>query len=50
VNGFELYKLLRRQPLKKRAGWKMTQENSVKKSHPEERKEPYITENRHTKK
>ena len=29
-------------PLKKRAGWKMAQVKSVKKSHSEERKEPYI--------
>ena len=42
MNGFELCKLLRRLPLRKRAGWKMTQENSVKKSHSEERKESYI--------
>ena len=27
MNGFELCKLLRRQPLKKRAGWRMAQEN-----------------------
>ena len=32
LNGSEAFKLLRRQPLKKRAGWKMAQENSVKKS------------------
>ena len=38
-----------RQPLKKRAGWKMAQENSVIRSHSEERKEPYIRESTHTK-
>ena len=31
MNGFELCKLFRRQPLKKRAGWKMAQVKSVKK-------------------
>ena len=41
MNGSELCKLLRRQPLKKRAGWKMAQGKSVKKPHSEERKEPY---------
>ena len=39
MNGSELCKLPRRQPFKKRAGWKMVQENSVQKSHSEERKE-----------
>ena len=43
MNGFKLCKLLRRQPLKNRAGWKMAQVKSVKKSH-SERKEPYIRE------
>jgi len=42
VNGSELCKLLRRQPLKKGAGWKMAQAKSVKRSHSKERKEPYI--------
>jgi len=49
VNGFELCKLLRRQPIKERDGWKMAQENSVKKSHSKERKEPYIRESSHIK-
>ena len=49
LNGSEAFKLLRRQPLKKRAGCKMAQENSVKKSYPEERKEPYVRESSHTK-
>ena len=49
LNGSEAFKLLRRQPLKKRAGWKMAQVKSVKKSHSEERKEPYISESSHTK-
>ena len=49
VNGSELCKLLRRQPLKKRAGWKMAQVKSVKKSHSEERKQTYIRESSHTK-
>jgi len=49
VNGFELCKLLRRQALKKRAGWKMVQVKSVKKWHPEEREDPYIRESNHTK-
>ena len=44
MNGSELCKLLRTQPLKKRAGWKMAQVKSVKKTHSEERKEPYISE------
>ena len=35
--------------LKKRAGWKMSQAKSVKKSHSEERKEPYIREIIYTK-
>ena len=48
VNGSELCKLLRRQPLKRRAGWKMAQVKSVKKSHSKKRKEPYIREISHT--
>ena len=48
-NGSELCKLLRRQPLKKRAGWKLAQVKSVKQTHSEERKEPYIRESKHTK-
>ncbi len=36
-------------PPKKRAGWKTAQVKSVKKSHSEERKEPYIRESNHTK-
>jgi len=31
-------------------GWKLAQVKSVKKSHSEERKEPYIRESSHTKK
>ena len=46
MNASELCKLLRRQPLKKRAGWRMAQKKSVKKLHSEERKEPYNTLNR----
>ena len=42
MNGSELCKLLRIQPHKKTAGSKMAQVKSVKKSHSEERKEPYI--------
>ena len=38
MNGSELCKLLRRQPLKKRAGWKMAQAKSVKKSGSQDRK------------
>ena len=49
MNGFELCKLLRRQPLKKRAVWKMAQVKSVNKSHSEERKEPYVRESSYTK-
>ena len=41
MNGSELCKLLRGQPLKKGAGWKMAQVKTVKQSHSEERKEPY---------
>ena len=37
------------QSLKKRAGWKMAQVKSMKKSHSEEGKEPYIRESSHTK-
>ena len=37
------------QTAQKRAGWKMAQVNSVKKSHSEERKEPYIRDSSHTK-
>ena len=48
VSGFELCKLLRRQPLRKRAGCKMAQVKGVKKSHSAERKEPYIREISHT--
>jgi len=49
MNGSELCKLLRRQPRKKRAGWKMAQAKSVKKSGSQERKEPYVRESNHTK-
>ena len=44
MKGSVLCKLLRRQSLKKRAGWKMAQVKSMKKSHSEERKETYIRE------
>ena len=43
-----LCKLLRRQPLKKRAGWKMAQEKQHEKV-ALRRKEPYIRESNHTK-
>ena len=36
------------EPLKKRAGWKMAQAKSVKKSGSQERKEPYVRESIHT--
>ena len=48
VNGSKLCKLLRTEPVKERAGWKMDQERSLKKTHSEERKEPYIREGSHT--
>ena len=48
MNGFELCKQLRRQLTpqkkkeKKRAGWKMAQAKSVKKSHSEEKRSPTL--------
>ena len=49
MNGSELCKLLRRKPLKKELGGRWLRKNIVKKSYPEERKEPYIRESSHTK-
>ena len=49
MNGFELCKLLRRKHSRKELGGRWLRKNSVKKSYPEERKEPYIRESRHTK-
>ena len=36
-------------PSRKRGGWKIAHVKSVKKSHSEEKKQPYITESSHTK-